>query len=457
MDAHPSRETINWRTLLLGLALVVASAAGGVSLVLAHSQYRENLVEHIKYVPAEAMAVVHFSETTQKIADIIKETCCQDEVWLLENLHTLHPTIALLPDDTLVIVNKENWPETNAIQNRKVLQMNDVVIISEKDYKKPAASMAHSRDFRSTMEHINQSAETVFYINTQATVDSLPHLYFGWKKFFRQSLAGLAGSVETKGGELTLKAFLKLDANMFPNISPSKQQFLRGSLLSMEAASGDISILGKDIKSAATNFLEYLENTNLPLALECKKTLKNFQKNLYIEQLEPESLLALFDGEFAVRFNMPEKKFVLITTGNNIETQTLLATLREKSRYITPAKQYFTLPDKTTGAEQIAKNAAPIETTAQGEVKIDTIALKKGVSPAFATIEGATIIASSPEEIRKVLTEKKEETPKEYNRYRLTFNASGNPVVKEWLGEMEEVQGGIEIMNNGLLLEMSAR
>ncbi len=457
MDAHPSRETINWRTLLLGLALVVASAAGGVSLVLAHGQYQENFVKHVKYVPAEAIAVVHFSETTQKIVDVIKETCCQNEAWLLENLHTLHPTVALLPNDTLIIVDKENWPETNTIQNRKILEMNDIVIISGKDYKKPAASMAHSRDFKSTTEHIDQSAEMVFYINTQATVDSLTHLYFGWKKFFRQSLAGLAGSIEIKGSELTLKAFLKLDANMFPDISPSKQQFLQGNLLSMETTDGDISILGKDIKSAATNFLKYLESTNLPLALECKKTLKNLQKNLYIEQLEPENILALFDGEFAVRFNMLEKRFVLITTGNNIKTQTLLAALREKSRYITPARQYFTLPDKTTGAEQIARNAAPIETTAQGEVRIDTIVLEKGVSPAFATIGDTTIIASSPGEIKKVLAETTDQTPKEYNRYRITFNTTGNSVAKEWLGEVEEVHGGIEIMDNGLLLEMSAK
>jgi hypothetical protein len=331
-------------------------------------------------------------------------------------------------------------------------------IISSDKYSKPERSIARNREFKKVVQNIKTSDNIAFFINAEKTLNEMPKLYHGWKKEVPKYIKAFGGTIKKTAGKIQLKTFLSLAQTIKPNIT---RNYLDTSILRLKKEDASFFLAGNNIGEIIKDVIKKIEIENLPLAINLKNSIHEIQGELFLDELDFETASEMLEGQFLLQTNDQEKSVSYVSRNKELPVEKIIGAIQKKSRYMNPQKKYFTLPDRSTGAETITRGEADIIRSDKNEGVLTSINLRgTNKKPAILETSNQTIIASSEKEIIEISQEKSSERTLD-GRYNLTFGIrntenilSENDPLKKLLGFTRTITGGITFVKDGIFADL---
>lgn len=464
MKENLLKKGVNWHVVLLATGLIVISLAMATFIFYAsHAANTFSIATQI--IPEKnTIALVHFNNINEKTEKLLSGIMKPEEwEWLnsIPKNSGTQNTIAITTQGLLLITNNQNIEKIP--ENWQIKKINTLMVASNYQFTKNEKSIAINKEFKSVIKNINTSDDIVFYVNAAEWIQNSQRLYFGWKKFLPKTLRSLGGSIHMGKSGLKISAFLDIDKNILPESPLNKTNFFTGSILKKRIIENGSFVAGKELKQVMEKVLLGLEKTNLPLAIELKKGVNEMQKKFFLETVSLESILDLLENEAMFEIDYKNKQFTLLSSAQNSTAMNdIQNSLEEKSRFLSPQKKYYKLPDKTTGAERVANKKATVSVTNFHEVALSSIELaNSSFRPTFGDIDNMFFIASSPDEAIKIITNEPRELPQFFKKtHSITFQVSSDTLPSDlFFGKLDEyantIVGGITLFENGIFIEVN--
>ena len=467
MNKAPSKQRINWHVLILAKILIIVGIFSVITTVILIGRQNNDFYLYANLIPSEGtigmIKINNPSEINQEIIQSIIND--HDFNILLENVKYLNPVIAITQDGWVIGFKNENKFPSEIPASWEVVNNKSFTMISNAKYSKPINSIAKDRKFQKTINNINIKNDLIFYINTEELVKNFPRLYFGWKKFLPESVLALGGSSTIENNSIKINSFIEINKDILPESPFRQSDFFEGSIMKYKTQDEDLMIAGTQIDNIFKKIITGLEKTNLPLAIELKKGVKKLQKKLFINDVSTEKILSFFSDEFLIQYNETGETFSFATKQEKAPIQNILSAIQKESKFLSPQKKYFKLPDFSSGAERIARKAAPVLESEFNGMNLLTLDLK-GVNwnPTFVQTEDITLITSSFDKTKQVLEQK--EVNNNLNKFDKTysiifslnpnsFRAESSPLIASLQKITKKIEGGAKFFDDGIIVDIT--
>ncbi|HEC21053.1 MAG TPA: hypothetical protein ENI70_00890 [Candidatus Peregrinibacteria bacterium] len=335
-----------------------------------------------------------------------------------------------------------------------------------------SSSLYRSSRYHRIHNNFKKNSVASLFIDTENLVTFLGknnEKYLKFKNFLPQTVKSIGVDLGEKEGKVLARFFINIDKSILPGkkLFSSFYKYPH-HLISSALETSSFTVDGKNLAAKIEQIVSGLHENNLPLALELEGFISNLQERLLLSSVDFQEVLSLFRGEYLISFSKDFSDFLVVLEAKSEKDLELAKNtfelIRQNTRFRNEKIRNYRLPDGSMGSEKIPGETSPLE--AEGEIL--SFLIPQANWQLSLIIQGNKIlIASSKELLNQVLQKPEDSLWKEkFNLLSSTVDEIfylnlkensliTNEVVKNFLQNYSELIGGLNIFDDGFLIEIS--